>query len=248
VARFRDSHGRFSSRPRDSAGRYRSESWYNRSQGQKARYQAAAEHARRSYAASIGWQTRRRSEAELRGWQTRREKQDKAGREYSVRRAAEIAAEYEAAAERFAPPAPVGAQLRQRQDAWGLQEIGRVGVEPGAHVEVKIELGGRIVYEYDGRADEFAPLELRRALDEWSVEYLEDDAHYWRAPELRIWQIDKTLNPQTLQATAIKVSTIPGADAILQEDIDTHGKGPIPLTGEAPMMAEWPQDDDALPE
>jgi hypothetical protein len=223
MARFRDSHGRFSSRPRDSAGRYRSAEWYNRSQGQKARYKA---------------QSRARAQAE-------------AAETYSEHRAREIAAEYEAAAARYEAPGPAavpaGPELRQRQDAWGLQEIGSVQVEPGAHVSVKIDLGGRTVYEFDGRADEFAPMELRRALDEWSVEYLDDDAHYWRAPELRIWQIDKTLNPQTLQATSVTVRAVPGADAILQEDIDTHGAAPMVLTGEAAAPVEWPEDDDALP-
>jgi hypothetical protein len=214
MVRFRDSHGRFSSRPRDSAGRYRSVEWFNRSQGQHARYQAAAEF--------------------------------RAAAEYSERRAREIAAEYEAAAERFSVPA--GVSQHQRQDAWGLQVIGNVNVEPGAHVEVKIELGGKIVYEYDGRADEFAPMELREALDRWSVEYMGDEAHYWRRPELSLWEIDKTLDPVTLLATSVRARNLPNAEEMLRESMSTPVKesdNAVWPMSDAP--ADWPEDDDALP-
>lgn len=215
MVRFRDSHGRFSSRPRDSAGRYRSVEWFNRSQGQHARYQAAAEF--------------------------------RAAAEYSERRAREIAAEYEAAAERFSVPA--GVSQHQRQDAWGLQVIGSVNVEPGARVDVKVELGGVIVYAYDGRADEFAPMELREALDRWSVEYMGDEAHYWRRPELCLWEIDKVLDPKTLLATSVRARNLPDAEAMLKESMSTPAKESdnslFPMSN-APF--EWPEDDDALPE
>lgn len=209
---FRDSRGRFSSRPRDSAGRYRSAEWYNRSQGQKARYAAASE--------------------------------ARAAESYSARRAAEIAAEYEAAARRFeAPPEP---ELRQRQDAWGLLELGRTQIEPGADVKVHIEFGGVTVYEYDGTAEGFAPAELKKALDEWSEEELEDSAHYWRAPGLRLWQIDRWFSPGTLTANRVEVHTLPAADSLIEEAI----AGQVNLPG-YPMEAapnDWPDEEDALPE
>ena len=138
--------------------------------------------------------------------------------------------------------------LHQHQDAWGLQVIGSVNVEPGARVDVKVELGGVIVYAYDGRADEFAPMELREALDRWSVEYMGDEAHYWRRPELCLWEIDKVLDPKTLLATSVRARNLPDAEAMLKESMSTPAKESdnslFPMS-DAP--ADWPEDDDALP-
>jgi len=212
MAQFRDSRGRFSSQPRDSAGRWHSAEWYNRSQGQKRRYAETS--------------------------------QARAAAEYSARRVAEIAAEYEAAALRFEVPEPA---FRQRQDAWGLLEIGRT--DPGASVKVHIEFGGTTIYDFDGTAEDFAPAELKAALDEWSEEELEDKSHYWRAPGLRLWEINRWFAPGTVTASRIEVNTLPAADSLIQEAI----AGEVKLAGypmaEAPAdPIEWPADEDALPE
>ena len=222
MVRYRDSHGRFTSRPRDSAGRFRSESWYNRSQAQRRRYAEAAASER------------------VRG-------ESEAAAEYSRRRAAEIAAEYESAARRF--DLPPGPDLTQRQDAWGVMELGRIPGETDANISVHVELNGTSIYDYEGTAGEFAPAELKQALDEWAEEDLEDSAHYWRAPGLRMWQVDKWFRPGTLTAEKVEVKALPAADSLIQEAIS----GQTVLTGyaESPVavsLGEWSDEGDALPE